>query len=115
MNPLEPYLGELEQLTLLALLRRRADANGNDVREDLATNAERRVSASTVYLTLMRLEEKGLCESWIGPHEPVPGGRARRRWRILPDGVEALRRSNEIRRRMWRGFDALAEQALGER
>jgi DNA-binding PadR family transcriptional regulator len=109
-----PYLGELEELTLLALLRQQHAASGNDVRADLAGAAERHVSPSTVYLTLMRLEEKGLCASWIGEPEPVPGGRARRRFRILPEGVEALRRSREIRSRMWRGFDALAERAGGE-
>jgi PadR family transcriptional regulator PadR len=111
--PDTPYLGELEELTLLALLRREGNANGSDLREELARQAERRVSPSTVYLTLMRLEEKGLCQSWIAEHEPVPGGKGRRRYRILPAGVEALQRSREIRSRMWAGFDALAKRALG--
>ena len=113
MNPPpNPYLGELEELTLLSLLRQKRPASGSDVREDLAGNAERVVSPSTVYLTLMRLEEKGLCASWIGDPEPVPGGRARRLFRILPAGVETLQRSREIHARMWRGFERLAERVF---
>jgi PadR family transcriptional regulator PadR len=108
-----PYLGELEELTLLALLRQEEGATGGDVRGELARGAERRVSPSTVYLTLMRLEEKGLCQSWMGEPEPVAGGKARRRYRIVRAGVTALERSREIRSRMWEGFDILAERALG--
>lgn len=106
-------LGELEELTLLALLRQEDGAVGGEIRDELARRAERRVSPSTLYLTLMRLEEKALCASWMGGSEPVPGGKARRRYRILPAGVEALRRSRAIRIRMWQGFDDLAERALG--
>jgi len=110
--PDNPYLGELEVLTLLALLRQDDGVDGGDIRAELADRAERRVSPSTVYLTLMRLQEKGLCQSWMGDPEPVAGGKARRRYRILPAGVEALEHSREIRSRMWDGFDALAERAL---
>lgn len=110
----QPYLGELEELTLLALLRQEGPASGAEIRRELARSAERRVSPSTVYLTLMRLQEKGLCESWMGDSEAAPGGKARRRYRLKPEGVEVLRRYREIRARMWAGFDALVARASRE-
>lgn len=110
----KPYLGELEELTLLALLRQSGEATGADVREELSTRAERRVSPSTVYLTLMRLEEKKLCTSWKGEPEPVPGGKARRQYMITTEGIEVLERCRDVRARMWEEFDRLAERSLGD-
>jgi len=109
-----PYLGELEELTLLALLRKSGPASGADIREELSARAERRVSPSTAYLTLMRLEEKGLCSSWKGEHEPIPGGKARRWFRISSEGIDLLQRCRDLRARMWEEFDELAERSLAD-
>ena len=60
------HLGDLEELVLLSVLRLGEDAHGGRVREQLIENANRSVSISTVYVTLMRLEEKGYVHSWKG-------------------------------------------------
>ena len=57
------YLGEFEQLVLLAVLRLRDDANGVSIARTLETDAGRRVARGALYTTPDRLEDKGLL-SW---------------------------------------------------
>ena len=49
------------------------------------------LSRGSIYITLDRLEEKGLVESWFGDPISEPGGKARRLFRIRPAGLSALR------------------------
>jgi PadR family transcriptional regulator PadR len=97
-------LGDLEELVLLALLRLGDEAYGGSIRQELATRAGRRVSISTVYVTLMRLEEKGLVRSWMGEPSGERGGKAKRHFAPRPEGVEALEAVRAIRERMWEGL-----------
>lgn len=98
-------IGELEHLTLLAVLRLGNDAVGGEVRRELARSADRDVVLSTVYVTLMRLEEKRLVSSWLGEPTRKQGGKARRHFRVLPAGVTAARESRDTLLRMWEGVD----------
>jgi len=105
-------LTELEQLVMLSAIRLGGEAYAAEVRRDLAHAADRRVSAATVHVTLVRLERNGLLDSWETDPEPVRGGRARRCFRPTPEGVEALRKSREVMDRMWdrvRGHPRLGE------
>ena len=96
-------LGDLEELVLLSVLRLGEAAYGASVREDLATHAGRSVSISTIYVTLMRMEEKGLSRSWMGEPTGERGGKAKRHFQATPDGVRALEASRTVRARMWAG------------
>jgi len=100
-HPLQ--LGDLEELVLLAVLRLGDEAYGASIREELRAQAGRTVSISTVYVTLMRLEEKGLARSWMGEPSGERGGKAKRHFQVRPEGVEALGASRAIRERMWSG------------
>lgn len=97
------FLGEFEQLVLLALLRIGDDAYGMTVRRELEETAGRQVTFGTVYGTLDRLEEKGYVSSHHGPAEPVRGGRARRFFKVEPEGELALARARDMMARMWKG------------
>lgn len=99
------HIGDLEELVLLAVLRLEGEAYGARVRSQLAELADRDVSISTVYVTLMRLEEKGYVRSWLGEPTAVRGGKAKRYFELAPEGVEALRTARDIRERMWDGAD----------
>ena len=75
--PKGSHLGDLEELVLLAVRRLGSEADGGGVRRELEERAGRSVSVSTIYVTLMRLEEKGY--AWLVKHpadenhsEPVP-------------------------------------------
>lgn len=97
-------LGDLEELVLLALLRLGAGAWGARIQHELKERAGRSVSIGTVYVTLMRLEEKGLARSWMGEPTGERGGKARRHFEVRPEGVEALEASRAVRERMWQGL-----------
>jgi len=100
------HLGDLEELVLLAVLRFGDEADGRSVREALRDAAARNVSVSTVYVTLMRLEEKGYARSWKGEPSGERGGKARRLYEVSPEGREALERVRAVRERMWRSAEA---------
>jgi len=100
------HLGDLEELVLLAVLRLGEHADGGGVRTELKERASRSVSVSTVYVTLMRLEEKGYARSWKGEPTGARGGKARRHYEVSPEGVDALEAVRAVRERMWQGVDA---------
>jgi DNA-binding PadR family transcriptional regulator len=97
------YLGEFEQLVILALLRLGDESYGMTVRRELERTAGRKVTIGSVYGTLERLEEKGLVSSWHGDPDPVRGGRARRYFQVEAEGELALAHAREMMNRMWKG------------
>lgn len=106
-------LGELEELVLLAVLRLGEGAYGATVRRELKERARRSTSVSTIYVTLMRLEEKGYVRSWRGEATAVRGGKARRHFALRPEGLEALETARAVRERMWEGVRGAEGGARG--
>ncbi len=98
-------LGDLQQLTMLALLRLADGAYGARIRQELERVAARKLSISAIYVTLVRLEEQGLVESHYGPG-PARGGRSRRCFRVTDQGLEALRSSRQAPNQMWSGLES---------
>ena len=68
-----PILGEFEQVVLLTLLRLGNGAWGAAIRRDIRERTGRELPVSVVYVTLQRLEKKGMVRSYIG--EPDGGAR----------------------------------------
>ena len=98
------YLGEFEQLLLLALLQVGDAAYGARIREAIEARTGRTVSPGAVYTALDRLESRGLVSSSLGEPTPQRGGKRKRYYRLEPEGVELLRRSHEALTRMARGL-----------
>lgn len=90
-------LGEFELLVLLAILRNRDEPYANRVREELESNAGRRVTRGALYRTLDRLTEKG-CVSWeLTPSDtPERGGHPMRRLEVTSTGLESVRHSRDV-------------------
>jgi PadR family transcriptional regulator PadR len=86
-------LGELEQLVLLTVLRLDEHAYGMSIRREIEARTGRDVAIGAVYSALDRMERKGFITSRVGEPKPVPGGRARRLFRVEASGREALRAS----------------------
>ncbi len=97
-------LGEFEQVALLALIRLRADAYGNRIRQEIAERTGRDVSLGAIYTTLERLERKGFVSSARGAPTPERGGRAKRFYKIEAPGELMLQKSRETMDRMWEGL-----------
>ena len=96
------YLGEFEQLVLLALFRLGSEGYGMTVRREIYETTGRDASIGSVYATLERLESKGLL---VSSHSDIPegGGKPRRTFAVTPAGVQALVRSRDHMTRMWQG------------
>jgi PadR family transcriptional regulator PadR len=109
--PKGSHLGDLEELMLLAVLRLGENAFGGSIKDELQSLADRSVSISTVYVTLMRLEEKGYARSWKGEPHASRGGRATRHYALSPEGVTVLQSVRDVRDRMWQSAEGRAAQA----
>ena len=99
----EMSLGDLQQLTMLAVVRLGGDAYGAAIRDELLRVAGRGVSVPTVYVTLVRLEEQGLVTSHGAERKAGTGGRARRVFQLTPEGWSALEQSRNSMAHMWDG------------
>lgn len=96
-------LGDLQNLTMLAVARLGPDAVARDVRNVLAEVAGRDVSVSTVFVTLTRLEDRGMLSSSRGD-TPPRGGRRRRIFEVTERGWEELHATREASERLWAGL-----------
>ena len=112
--PTPVFLGEFEQLVLLALLQVTVElgeeAPVQALRQRLDGLAGRSVSRGALYRTLDRIEEKSWV-SWTVDEEDIPerGGHPRRRFRVTPEGIAVLKAS----RRTLLGLWSELEEVLG--
>jgi PadR family transcriptional regulator PadR len=98
------YLGEFEQVVLLAVARLEAEAYGMRVREEIENRAGRRATIGAVYATLERLVSKGLARESDEPGGAERSGLARRFYEITPAGKAALEDARDLQARMWAGL-----------
>lgn len=97
------YLGEFEQLVLLAIVRLGEDASGAAIREAVEDGSQRTVWIGAIYTTLQRLTDKGLIDASVVSPE-TPGQRKRKIFTLTADGQAALGRAYETWARMTRGL-----------
>jgi DNA-binding PadR family transcriptional regulator len=98
------YLGEFEELVLLAVARCASAAYGMEIRRELAARTGRDVSIGAVYATLERLVDKGFVRIGAPAADPDRDGRARRFFTIAPAGVDALEAAEGARARLRAGL-----------
>ena len=108
--PDAPYIGELEQLVLLAILQCGDDAYTVSIRQVLAERSDRRVARGALYTSLERLEAKELVRSRLGEPLAVRGGRARRYFTVTAAGLEALRDARRAVTNLSQGLEGLLEK-----
>ena len=94
------YLGEFEQVVLLAVARLKHDAHGMGLRAEIADRLGRASSIGAIYATLDRLVAKG----YLRQRDDSSSGRARRFFTLTPDGVDALEASRALQQKMWAGI-----------
>ena len=96
------YLGEFEQLVLLALLRLGPGAGTPAIRDAVEAGTHRKVWLGAVFTTLERLEAKGLVRSTLV--ETAAGGKRRKAYALEAAGEAALTRAYGTWARMTRGL-----------
>ena len=104
------FLGEFEQMILLAVLRLGNDAPGMAIREEIVSQAQRRVSRGAMYTTLERLLTKGYVTWTLGHPTVERGGRAKRQFTVTPQGREALCLSGRALFNLWTGQESILEE-----
>lgn len=104
-------LTDLEQLLLLSVAQAGDDAHAGSIREVLAERGERKTTLGSIYVTMTRLEERGLVESSKGAPSPERGGKAKRLYRVTQAGLLSLHHSRKILDRMWEGVPQPNRQA----
>ena len=103
-KPARSPLGEFELLVLLAVMRAGDEAYGSTILSELHERSGRHVARGALYVTLDRLEAKGLLASRAEPGPPTRGGRPRRYYTVRPVGLESLRQSLDALSRMREGL-----------
>jgi DNA-binding PadR family transcriptional regulator len=98
------FLGEFEHVVLLAMARVGEEAYAVAVHDEILQTTGKSVSIPAVYVTLSRLEKKGLVTSEMGEPSPTRGGRAKRFFRLSGKGREALEESRELLDQLWDGL-----------
>jgi PadR family transcriptional regulator, regulatory protein PadR len=100
-------VGPFEQIILTAILSLRDEAYGVTIHAKAAELAKpRKISPGAVYVTLDRLEDKGLISSRLSDPTPERGGRSKRYYRLEALGERALEESAAAAKRVW---EAVAE------
>ena len=84
------FLGEFEQMVLLAVLQLSHEAFGPGISRELEKRAGRQVSRGALYATLDRLVRKGLLRWEIEAATSGTRGNRRRRFTVTPEGVDEL-------------------------
>lgn len=104
------YIAEFELRVLLTVLRCGEDANAVAVHADLQERERRKVSLGAIYVTLDRLDRKGLVSSHLGEPVAARGGRPRRFYAVTRRGRTLLKHECETMTRLWAGLGLVPER-----
>lgn len=99
--PLPVFLGEFEQLVLLALLKIEDEPYARRLRDELNALTRRSVSRGALYRTLDRLEEKGYVATSTDRGGSERQGHLRRRFTVTRAGRRVLRASRDTLLEIW--------------
>ncbi len=95
------YLGEFELVVMLAL-DRLDKAYGKTVYQEIERVTGRAdLTIPAVYVTLNRLEKKGLIESMVESGEGLGDNRVKKYYRVSPDGKRAVATSRAMLLRLF--------------
>jgi PadR family transcriptional regulator, regulatory protein PadR len=106
MKP-DRYIGEFEQIVLLAALRLQDHAYGVTILAEIAAHTGRNPAPGALYTTLHRMEDKGLVTFREGDPTPERGGRAKRFVIVTREGRAALASAHAAYSSLMQGLDLL--------
>lgn len=83
-------LNQNEMLVMYAIMRRRSDAYGVTIRDEIENRTSRRMTFGVLYSILTRLENEGMLKSKTGEATPERGGRAKTFFTITAKGQQSM-------------------------
>jgi len=105
------YLGEFEEIVLLAVGILGDDAYGVSIRKEIETQSGRVVNIGAVHTAVHRLEAKGFLKSEFGESTNLRGGKRKRLFFLTNAGLKSLNGSRELRRQMWSHLPAILSKS----
>ena len=105
--PRSEFLGGFELLVLLSLIRLGEDAYGVPISEAIEESSGKEVALGSVYITLERLENKGLVSSRLGEPTAERGGRAKTYFKVTAKGLREVRQAQRTLVSLWKGVPQL--------
>lgn len=103
------YLGEFQEIVLLAVMVLDDKAYGVSIQEEIADRIGRSISRGALHSALTRLEKKGFLASRMGGATAERGGRQKRFYDLTRKGREALHNAEQLRRQF---YNAMPGQLL---
>jgi len=104
-------LGQFEHVVLLAILRLGDAAYAPAILEEIEARTGRPASPGSMYVTLDRLEDKGLLRSKLVDADGERAGRPRRYVSVTAYGLRELRASRSALLKLWRGLEGVLENS----
>jgi PadR family transcriptional regulator, regulatory protein PadR len=98
----ESPLGTFEEQVMLAVIRTGDEAFAMRVRQELEAVTRRSVAIGSIYVTLDRLEAKGLIAS---TRTQTDDAISRRLFSVTASGARALSTTRAMRDRLWEGVE----------
>ena len=101
------YMQISRDAAVLHLTEQKQEAYGSAIRSQIESRTGRAVPRGSIYITLDRLEEKGLLASHEGRATAARGNRPKRIFKVTPPGVRAVKASVGTLIRMHRGLETV--------
>jgi len=95
------YLGEFEEVVLLAVAVLTESAYGVRITHEITSQTGRVVRLNQVHAALHRLEEKGMVNSRMGEATAERGGRRKRLFTVTAYGRQTLQDIQAVRTHLW--------------
>ena len=95
------YLGEFQEVVLLAVLILDDEAYGVRIQEEIQHEMKRTISRGALHTALTRLVEKGFLTSKMGEATRERGGRRKRLYLVTNLGKDTLREVRLLREQLW--------------
>jgi PadR family transcriptional regulator PadR len=105
------YLGEFEEIVLLAVAVLNGHAYGVNITHEINAQTNRDVRLNQVHASLQRLEEKGMIASRMGDPTAERGGRRKRLFTITTFGQQTLRDIQAVRSQFWNSISSSIKTA----
>ena len=101
------YLGEFQEIVLLAIMVLDKNAYGVTIQEEIKNKLNRDVSRGALHAAFSRLEHKGYIQFTLGGATAVRGGRRKKYYTLTNTGKQAVIDTRNIREEMWNAIPNL--------
>ena len=101
-------LGEFEELVLLTVAALQEEAYGVEIKRELESRLNEKLSVGSIQSALKRMEEKGFLNSAFGEATQKRGGKRKRIYTATPYAHRILAEMKDIRAGLWNAILKLA-------